>query len=89
MAETSGIRHVVLFDISPEALREAAVARLLAAYNDSAGVAGAFNRNVFAVLNRELHAEFALDRIAHRAVWNDRRARSRCAWSRAAGRRSA
>lgn len=43
---------------------------LLAAYDDSAGVTAAFNRNVLAVLNRELHADFPVDAFAHRAVWN-------------------
>ncbi len=45
--------------------------RLLAAYDDSAGVTAAFNRNVLSVLNRELHASFDPDRFAHVAVWNE------------------
>ena len=44
--------------------------RLEAAYDDSAGVTAAFNRNVLAVLNRELTADFAPDRFAHVARWN-------------------
>jgi L-histidine N-alpha-methyltransferase len=39
--------------------------RLVAAYDDPAGVTAAFNRNVLAVLNRELGASFALDRFEH------------------------
>ncbi len=45
-------------------------APLLAAYNDTAGVTAAFNKNVLARLNRELGANFALDAFEHRAVWN-------------------
>jgi L-histidine N-alpha-methyltransferase len=45
-------------------------ARLVAAYDDSAGVTAAFNRNVLAVINRELGADFDLDAFAHVAVWD-------------------
>ena len=44
--------------------------RLEAAYDDSAGVTAAFNRNVLSVLNRELAADFVPDRFAHLARWN-------------------
>ncbi len=43
---------------------------LLTAYNDAAGVTADFNRNVLARLNRELGANFRLDRFAHKAIWN-------------------
>jgi len=43
---------------------------MLAAYNDSAGVTAAFNRNLLVRLNRELGAEFELANFAHRAIWN-------------------
>ena len=46
------------------------VEMLLAAYDDAAGVTAAFNRNVLVRLNRELGADFAADRFAHRARWN-------------------
>ena len=46
-------------------------ARLVAAYNDAAGVTAAFNRNVLAVLNRELGAHFDLDTFDHVAVWDE------------------
>ncbi|TML57474.1 MAG: L-histidine N(alpha)-methyltransferase, partial [Actinobacteria bacterium] len=39
--------------------------RLHAAYDDSAGVTAAFNRNVLSVLNRELGASFDLTRFEH------------------------
>ena len=45
--------------------------RLEAAYDDAAGVTAAFNRNVLAVLNRELAADFAPERFAHVARWNE------------------
>ncbi|MEN4473432.1 L-histidine N(alpha)-methyltransferase [Mycolicibacterium cosmeticum] len=44
--------------------------RLVRAYDDSAGVTAAFNRNVLAVVNRELDADFDLDAFAHVAKWN-------------------
>jgi len=45
--------------------------RLVAAYDDSAGVTAEFNRNVLHVLNRELGADFAADRFTHVARWNE------------------
>lgn len=45
-------------------------ARLVAAYDDPAGVTAAFNRNVLSVINRALGADFAPDTFAHEAVWN-------------------
>lgn len=44
--------------------------RLVAAYDDSAGVTAAFNRNVLNVLNRELDGDFSPLDFVHRAVWN-------------------
>ncbi len=46
------------------------VDRLVRAYDDSAGVTAAFNRNVLAVINRELGADFDLEAFAHVAQWN-------------------
>jgi L-histidine N-alpha-methyltransferase len=46
------------------------VARLLAAYDDERGVTAAFNRNVLAVLNAELGADFDVGAFEHVAVWN-------------------
>jgi L-histidine N-alpha-methyltransferase len=45
-------------------------ATLEAAYNDSAGVTAEFNKNVLAVLNRELQADFDLDAFEHVARWD-------------------
>ncbi|WP_199253024.1 L-histidine N(alpha)-methyltransferase [Mycobacteroides chelonae] len=44
--------------------------RLVRAYDDSAGVTAAFNRNVLAVINRELDADFDLEAFEHVALWN-------------------
>ncbi|GAB3296535.1 L-histidine N(alpha)-methyltransferase [Epidermidibacterium keratini] len=44
--------------------------RLVAAYDDAAGVTAAFNRNVLRVLNRELGADFAPDAFEHVARWD-------------------
>lgn len=49
--------------------------RLLAAYDDAQGVTAAFNRNLAARINRELEGTIPLDALAHRAVWNEQRAR--------------
>ncbi len=46
------------------------VARLEAAYDDSAGVTAAFNRNLLHRLNRELDADFAPDRFEHVALFD-------------------
>ena len=44
-------------------------ARLLAAYDDASGVTAEFNRNVLAVLNRELGGNFDPARFDHVACW--------------------
>jgi L-histidine N-alpha-methyltransferase len=44
--------------------------RLVRAYDDSSGVTAQFNRNVLAVVNRELDADFDLDAFEHVAKWN-------------------
>jgi L-histidine Nalpha-methyltransferase len=43
---------------------------LVAAYDDAAGVTAEFNKNVLAVVNRELGADFDLGAFAHVAVWD-------------------
>jgi dimethylhistidine N-methyltransferase len=49
--------------------KDAGVLKL--AYDDSAGVTAAFNKNVLSRINRELGGHFDLDRFRHRARWND------------------
>jgi dimethylhistidine N-methyltransferase len=55
-------------DLAPG--RNKSVQTLLAAYDDAAGVTAAFNLNILVRLNRELGADFDLDRFAHQARWN-------------------
>ncbi len=43
---------------------------LLAAYDDSAGITAAFNKNILHVVNRELDADFPLDDFDYSAAWN-------------------
>lgn len=45
-------------------------ARLVAAYDDTAGVTAEFNRNVLHVVDRELSADFDTSRFAHVAAWD-------------------
>ena len=45
--------------------------RLVAAYDDAAGVTAEFNRNVLAVLDRELGADFDPSRFDHVARWDE------------------
>ncbi len=45
-------------------------ARLERAYDDSEGVTAKFNLNLLRHINRELGAEFPLERFEHRAVWD-------------------
>lgn len=61
------------------------VDRLVRAYDDAAGVTAAFNRNVLAVINRELDADFDLDAYRHVARWNAESERVEM-WLRAEGR---
>jgi len=46
------------------------VGRLEAAYDDGAGVTAEFNKNVLRVINRELHADFDVDRFEHVAFFD-------------------
>jgi dimethylhistidine N-methyltransferase len=49
--------------------------RLIAAYDDAQGVTAAFNMNLIERINRELEGDLPVDGFAHRAVWNDDKAR--------------
>jgi L-histidine N-alpha-methyltransferase len=44
--------------------------RLLRAYDDASGVTAEFNKNVLAVVNRELDADFDVGEFQHAAVWD-------------------
>jgi L-histidine Nalpha-methyltransferase len=49
--------------------------RLVAAYDDAAGVTAAFNVNALDVMNRELGADFDPSAYRHRAHWDDEHGR--------------
>lgn len=55
------------FLIGTDLVKDPAV--LEAAYDDAQGVTGRFNRNLLARINRELRADFVIDRFRHRAVY--------------------
>ncbi|MDT4900302.1 MAG: L-histidine Nalpha-methyltransferase [Pseudonocardiales bacterium] len=46
--------------------------RLVNAYDDAQGVTAAFNKNVLAVVNRDLGADFDASAFEHVAVWDER-----------------
>lgn len=46
------------------------VPRMVAAYNDEAGVTADFNLNALAVMNRQLGANFDIQLYRHSAIWN-------------------
>jgi dimethylhistidine N-methyltransferase len=54
-------------------VKDAAILRT--AYDDSAGVTAAFNRNILKRINRELGANFSVDAFRHVALWNDAESR--------------
>ncbi|WP_336967848.1 L-histidine N(alpha)-methyltransferase [Sphingobium aromaticiconvertens] len=51
------------------------VDRLIAAYDDAAGVTAAFNLNLLHRINRELEGDLPVEAFVHRARWNDAAAR--------------
>ena len=55
--------------------RRKSPALLLPAYDDDAGVTARFNKNVLTRINRELGANFDLDRFRHVVIWNGRASR--------------
>jgi L-histidine N-alpha-methyltransferase len=50
---------------------EKPIPKLLAAYDDAAGVTAAFNRNVLSRINRDLDGRFDLNRFRHLARWDE------------------
>ena len=64
----SQLRPGDTFLLGTDLVKDLAV--LVAAYDDTAGVTAAFNKNVLAVLNAELGANFDLDAFDHVAVWD-------------------
>jgi dimethylhistidine N-methyltransferase len=66
IARTTGDDGGLLIGL--DLVKDAAI--LQAAYDDAAGVTAAFNLNLLRRLNRELGADFRLDRFRHRARWH-------------------
>ncbi len=66
LAETMGAEDFLLVGTDLVKSTE----RLVAAYDDAAGITARFNKNLLAVLNRELGADFVLERFTHVARWN-------------------
>jgi L-histidine Nalpha-methyltransferase len=68
-----GSRHVVGPDgamlVGVDVKKDPAI--LNAAYNDAQGVTAAFNLNLLVRINRELGADFDLDRFAHEAFYSE------------------
>lgn len=48
---------------------------LEAAYNDSQGITARFNKNILVRLNRELNADFDVDKFSHSAFYNEEEGR--------------
>jgi L-histidine Nalpha-methyltransferase len=67
----AGLRPGDAFLLGTDLVKD--VGRLVAAYDDPAGITAEFNKNVLAVLNRELAADFELDAFEHVARWDDER----------------
>src|SRR5690349_18218900 len=64
----SRLRPGDAFLLGTDLVKDPAV--LVAAYDDAAGVTAAFNKNVLAVLNASLGADFDLDAFEHVALWD-------------------
>jgi dimethylhistidine N-methyltransferase len=69
----SEVEHPVRFLLGFDTCRDPA--RLVPAYDDSAGVTARFNRNLLVRLNREAGGTFDPDDFIHRAVWNEAESR--------------
>jgi len=64
----AGLRPGDFFLLGTDLVKDPAV--LVAAYDDDSGVTAQFNKNVLAVLNNELGADFDPDVFEHVAVWD-------------------
>jgi len=64
----AGLRPGDYFLLGTDLVKDPAT--LVAAYDDDAGVTAEFNKNVLAVLNAELGADFDPDEFEHVAVWD-------------------
>jgi L-histidine Nalpha-methyltransferase len=64
----AGLRAGDSFLLGTDLVKDQAV--LVAAYDDDSGITAEFNKNVLAVLNAELGADFDRDAFEHVAVWD-------------------
>ena len=64
----AGLRPGDFFLLGTDLVKDPAT--LVAAYDDDSGVTADFNKNVLAVLNAELDADFDRDEFEHVAVWD-------------------
>jgi L-histidine N-alpha-methyltransferase len=64
----AGLRAGDFFLLGTDLVKDTAT--LVAAYDDASGITADFNKNVLAVLNAELGADFDRDAFEHVAVWN-------------------
>src|SRR5215469_13415834 len=64
----AGLRPGDFFLLGTDLVKDPAT--LVAAYDDDSGVTAEFNKNVLAVLNAELGADFDPDEFEHVAVWD-------------------
>jgi L-histidine Nalpha-methyltransferase len=69
----SGLRSILrpgdMFLLGVDLVKDPA--ELMAAYDDSAGVSTAFNKNLLAVLNAQVGADFDLDMFDYIVTWDD------------------
>jgi L-histidine Nalpha-methyltransferase len=71
MASTLGDGSMLLIGV--DRIKDPSI--LVPAYDDSAGVTAAFNRNILHRVNRELRGTIPVDAFRHLARWNDNEAR--------------
>jgi len=64
----AGLRAGDFFLLGTDLVKDTAT--LVAAYDDASGITADFNKNVLAVLNAELGADFDRDAFEHVAVWD-------------------
>ncbi|GAA3661150.1 L-histidine N(alpha)-methyltransferase [Nonomuraea antimicrobica] len=64
------LRHGDTFLLGADLVKD--TGRLVAAYDDAAGVTAEFNRNVLRVIDRELDADFEPEAFEHVALYDDR-----------------
>ncbi|WP_375249459.1 L-histidine N(alpha)-methyltransferase [Sphingomonas sp.] len=72
-AMRASLEEGAMLVIGMDRIKDAQV--LVPAYDDAQGVTAAFNLNLLERINRELDGTIPVDAFAHKAIWNDDRAR--------------